>query len=148
MLTPGFPIWSWTGWLVHVVGAVAGEPLLAAGPPPISLGGGVVKSPSAYSFAASWRIEVLKVLVALCNPSTKCSSAEGGSTRLDLTSDSMAEASLDAQLEALYSRLETQLKGAQYKKALKSIDDSEYHKPQEPPPLPDPACNREPPLFR
>ena len=38
----------------------------------------------------------------------------------------MAEASLDAQLEGLYSRLDGQLKGGQYKKALKSSDDSEF----------------------
>ena len=38
----------------------------------------------------------------------------------------MAEASLDVQLEGLYSRLDAQLKGGQYKKALKSSDDSEY----------------------
>lgn len=38
----------------------------------------------------------------------------------------MAEASLDAQLEGLYSRLDAQLKGGQYKKALKSSDDGEY----------------------
>ncbi|CAL5219381.1 g1203 [Coccomyxa viridis] len=35
----------------------------------------------------------------------------------------MAEASLDAQLEGLYSRLDAQLKGGQFKKALKSSDD-------------------------
>ena len=60
----------------------------------------------------------------------------------------MAEASLDAQLEALFSRLETQLKGAQYKKALKSVDDSECHKSLEPSPLPDAVYNRETPLFQ
>ena len=38
----------------------------------------------------------------------------------------MADASVDAQLESLYSRLDAQLKGAQYKKALKSADDSKW----------------------
>ena len=36
----------------------------------------------------------------------------------------MADASVDAQLESSYSRLNAQLEGAQYKKALKSADDS------------------------
>lgn len=37
----------------------------------------------------------------------------------------MADGAEDAQLEALYSRLDAQIKAAQYKKALKSSDDSE-----------------------
>ena len=36
----------------------------------------------------------------------------------------MAEISIDAQLESLFSRLDAQLKLSQYKKALKSCDDS------------------------
>ncbi len=48
----------------------------------------------------------------------------------------MADEAEDAQLEALYSRLDVQLKAAQYKKALKSSDDSECQaKPEMPVPV-------------
>ena len=38
----------------------------------------------------------------------------------------MAETSIDAQLEGLFSRLDAQLKVSQNKKALKSCDDSKW----------------------
>ncbi len=37
----------------------------------------------------------------------------------------MADASLDSQIEGLFTRLDAQLKNSQFKKALKVVDESE-----------------------